>query len=172
MGVKSKTNYMTSIILWAKIGTITQIKLAEECFPHNVSGIFYDYLSIYCTTITFCVPSLIDCHCISFFTINRTAERKMYLKDNTFLVETFQKRMNEMEFGSKIVLTYCETKIVLVIEKIFFKLFTLSLAYLKSFSWFLKQFFQTVMKGQQASTVFETEYHFLKWYKCRIHWNN
>ena len=147
MGVKSKTNYMTSIILWAKIGTITQIKLAEECFPHNVSGIFYDYLSIYCTTITFCVPSLIDCHCISFFTINRTAKRKMYLKDNAFLVE-YRKKKHSKNVWKKWNLV--RKLFYLVIEKIFYKLFTLSLAYLKSFSWFLKQSFQTVMKGQHS----------------------
>ena len=64
--------------------------------------------------------------------------------------ETFQKPIKEIEFASKIVLTYCETKIVLVIENVFCKLFTLSLAYLKSFSWFPKQYFQTVIKGQHS----------------------
>ena len=127
-------------------------QVGRRMFPSQCKWHFL-WLFVYLlyTTITFCVPSLIDCHCISFFTINRTAERKMYLKDNTFLVETFQKRMNEMEFGSKIVLTYCETKIVLVIEKIFFKLFTLSLAYLKSFSWFLKQFFKQWWKASKPA---------------------
>ena len=65
--------------------------------------------------------------------------------------ETFQKPIKEIEFASKIVLTYCETKIVLVIEKIFFKLFTLSLAYLKSFSWFLKQFFKQWWKASKPA---------------------
>ena len=52
----------------------------------------------------FSVPSLIDCHCISFFTINRTAERKMYLKDNAFLVDYRKKKHSKnvwknIEFG-------------------------------------------------------------------------
>ena len=46
-----------------------------------------------------------------------------------------------------------------MIEKIFCKLFTLSLAYLKSFSWFLKHFFYQWWK---ASIVFEKEYRLFK----------
>ena len=146
MGVKSKTNYMTSIILWAKIGTITQIKLAEECFPHNVSGIFL-WLFVYLLYHHYFLCTITDWLSFYFFFYNKphcwkeNVSQGQRFSGRIQKEETFQKHMKEMEFGPKIIL---------VIEKIFYKLFTLSLAYLKSFSWFLKQSFQTVMKGQHS----------------------